>query len=145
MANGAAYAELDRALDGLRRLETLDHDAAKACADALFERTRQNIAAQRDPYDHPWRLSQSGAPVLVRAIRAIQMRVSGTRIEFSINEGAPELRHHIGNARGYYGGSEKLGGFRRALIPFSKLPGPFKTVIREVLMKRAAACFKRAA
>lgn len=164
MDNVHAFAELDLMLEAIRKTETVNEDAAKECADALRSKTASNIAAQRDPYDHPWPPTKDGAAALQNAMGAIDIHAKGTTIEFTVD--GPEARHHIGNARGYHGGSYKkvpkhaamwqataintganilTTGYRRALIPFASIPGPFKAIIRRVLESRVAKYFKEAA
>jgi hypothetical protein len=144
MANNAsAYAALDRIADALRMSEHLDEDVAKDVRGELESTIAGNIAAQRDPYGHAWQPAKDDLPLLVNAAKAVSVTRSGTTIAMTVT--GPEARHHIGNARGYHGGSAKLGGFRRTLIPFKSLPGPFIAVIRKVLQRRFALLFKEAA
>jgi hypothetical protein len=142
-SNASGFVALDAFCDKLRSCATLDHDAAEEVAEALEAKTRSNIAEQRDPYGHLWRPSSDENPMLVNAMGAISIDAVGTKITFHVS--GVEARHHVGSARGYHGGSAGLGGFRRSLIPFSKLPGPYKAIIREVLAKRFAQIFQEAA
>jgi hypothetical protein len=132
--NYAAYAELDAFLDRLRAVEGLTEDAAPDVAKAYKAKVRANVRAQVDPYGHPWKPGDSSAVVLEEADKAVSVRVQGTTIVLELS--GVEVRHHVGSARGYRGGSSNLGGFRRPIIPWKSLPGPFKTVTREVLEKR---------
>lgn len=132
--NSAFYAKLDAFTDRLRQCESLDEDAAKECAAALHAKVRSNVAAQVDPYGHAWPPGKQGQPVLVNAANAVTSEANGTTITMAVT--GPEAMHHVGSARGYHGGSAKLGGYRRPLIPWKSLPGPMKAVIREVLAKR---------
>jgi len=162
--NAAGYAALDDLLEKMRRVEDIEQSDTEACADALRAKTASNIAAQIDPYGHAWPPTKDGYPALVNAMNAIKIVAEKTTIKFSVD--GPEARHHIGNARGYHGGSYKqVGkhaqawqaakvaagvpmvntGYRRALIPFSQLPGPFKAIIRKVLIERFNRIFKEAA
>lgn len=152
--NAHSYAKLDALLD-LLRSERLEADDVEACRDAMEQKTRENIAAQVDPYGHAWRPGKEGHPVLQNAMSAISIEAQGTTIEFSVS--GPEAMHHVGSARGYHGGSGAdyrdqanlagagLGGFRRPLIPFSKLPGQFKAILRKVLFERLGDRLKEAA
>jgi len=139
MANSAAYQALDEWLDKLRASGHLNEDSAQEIAVEFKKQATSNIAAQVDPYGHPLHASKDGMPVLINADGAITCSARGTEITMTVE--GPEARHHIGNARGYHGGSSKLGGFRRPLIPFKTLPGPFKAVVRRVLTKRFVAIF----
>lgn len=138
--NASFYAKLDEFTDALRKSEQLDEDAAKEVADALHAKVASNCAAQIDVYGQPFEPGKGGQPVLVNAAKAVTSEAQGTTIKMTIS--GPEYLHHVGAARGYHGGSGKLGGFRRSIIPFKALPGPFKGVIREVLSKRFKAIFE---
>jgi len=138
--NAAAFAALDAFTEKLRRLESINEDAAKDVADGFKAKVEENVAAQVDPYGHAWQSSADGRAVLTHAAAAVQTRAVGTTITQTLT--GVETRHHVGSARGYHGGSAKLGGFRRAIIPFSKLPGPFVAVIRDRLSKRFNMIFK---
>jgi hypothetical protein len=152
--NAHSYAKLDALLD-LLRSEKLESDDVKACVDALTDKTVENIAAQKDPYGHAWRPGKDGHPVLQNAMQAISIEAHGTTIEFAVS--GPEALHHVGAAKGYRGGSgagykdqanlsgQALGGFRRPLIPFSKIPGEFKAILRKVLFGRLNSRLKEAA
>jgi len=156
--NAASYAELDEFLENMRRVETIQPEDTVAVVDALRSKTASNIAAQLDPYGHPWRPTKDGRPALQNAMQSIKIEADGTSIKFEV-EGV-EWRHHVGSARGYHGGSGAgytkaggeanlemagLGGFRRPLIPFSRIPGPFKAIIRTVLATRLGRVFRKAA
>ena len=141
--NHQAFVELHAYTDKLRRLVDITEDSAKEISKRFEARTAGNIAAQRDPYGHAWYPSKSGNPVLTNAMAAITFTVNGTTITMEV--GGVEAMHQVGSAKGYHGGSLKLGGFRRAMIPFSKLPGPFEADIREVLGKKFEQIFARAA
>lgn len=162
--NAYSYHRLDQFLDKLRQAEELDESATQECADALRAKISSNIASQLDPYGHPFPPATTGEPVLVNAMQAVRVEAKDTAIEFEVT--GPEARHHLGNARGYKGGSWKktpqhaklwqaaalargakahTTGMRRALIPFSKLPGPFQSIIRNVLAKRFRRIFKEVA
>ena len=93
-----------------------------------------NVAAQVDPYGHPWRPSPDGLPLLTNAAAAVTSEASGTSIKLTLT--GVEARHHFGSAKGYHGGSAKLGGFRRPIIPFKNLPGPFRAAARTALSRR---------
>lgn len=134
--NAHAFAELDAHLDRLRRLGDVCKVAAPGVRDALEAKVQSNIAANVDPYGHAWFPSRLGK-VLVNAAKAVALRVRGTAIEFEVT--GVEALHHVGSARGYHGGSAKLGGFRRQLIPFKGIPGPMKSEIGRVLMAKASA------
>lgn len=142
-SNATAFADLDGFLDQLRRLERIDHDAAKECAEALRAKIRANVAAQLDPWDHGWRPSQSGEPVLKGYADAVSINVQGTTISFAVN--GVEAMHQVGSARGYRGGSARLGGFRRPVIPFSDIPGPWRAVLRTTLSHRFNVIMSEAA
>lgn len=139
MGNAAAYQALDEWLDKLRASEHLNEDSAKEIAVEFKKQVRANVAAQVDPYGHPWPASKDGLPLLINAADAVECTANGTEITMTL-EGV-EARHHIGNARGYHGGSSKLGGFRRPIIPFKSLPGPFRGIVRKVLTRRFGAIF----
>ena len=156
--NHQAFVELHAYTDKLRRLVDITEDSAKEISKKFEARTAGNIAAQRDPYGHLWRPAKDGRALLTNAMAAIKFTVAGTTITIEI--GGVEAMHQVGSARGYYGGSgagyqkkqgeanlgkSSLGGFRRAQIPFSKLPGPFEQDIREVLGKKFDQIFARAA
>jgi hypothetical protein len=132
--NAAAFAKLDAYATFLRKLPELNHDAADEVAQEFQAKIESNVAAQVDPYGHPWRPGKDGEPVLVNAAKQVTTKASGTKITMTLD--GVEVLHHVGRARGYRGGSGKLGGFRRSIIPFSKLPGPFLAIIRRVLSKR---------
>jgi hypothetical protein len=134
--NTAAFAALDAHLEKLRRLEGLNEEAAKDVGKAFGEKVDRNVAAQVDPYGHAWPKSKTGEPVLQGAAEAVQVSAKGTEITLELT--GAEVKHHVGSARGYHGGSKKLGGFRRPIIPWKGLPGPFKAVCREVLEKHFA-------
>lgn len=138
--NSAAFAALDAQLERLRKVETLNEDCAHEVAEGFQQKVESNVGNQVDPYGHPWRPSQDGLPVLINAASHVTNKAAGTTITTILNDPV-DVRHHVGSARGYRGGSNKLGGFRRSIIPFSKLPGPFKAVIRETLTKKFAAIF----
>jgi hypothetical protein len=150
--NASSFARLDEFLDKMRASASLDKDAAADVCVALRKATSANIRAQRDPYGHAWRLSLNTDSILEDAMSAISITSEGTKIRFEVT--GPEAMHHVGSAKGYHGGSgagyhdqanlagERLGGYRRPLIPFSKIPGPFKTVIRDVLAKRFGEIFE---
>jgi hypothetical protein len=140
--NAHSYAKLDALLD-LLRTEKLESEDVDACVDALIDKTASNIAEQVDPYGHAWRPGRDGQQVLQNAMKAISVEAHGTTIEFSVT--GPEALHHVGSARGYRGGSKNLGGFRRPLIPFSKIPGEFKAILRKVLFARLGSRLKEAA
>ena len=140
--NAHSYAKLDALLEFLRN-EKLEPSDAEACIQPLKSQTAANIAAQVDPYGHAWQPGKDGQPVLQNAMGAIEITSSGTALEFSVS--GPEALHHVGSARGYHGGSSKLGGYRRVLIPFSKIPGPFKAIIGKVLQWRINARLEQAA
>jgi hypothetical protein len=131
--NASAYVALHEHMQHLRDVVDINEDVAKDVSKRFEKRIAANIASQRDPYGHLWQPSKLGQ-VLVDAMKSIAFKVSGTTIEIVVS--GVEALHHIGAARGYRGGSAKLGGFRRALIPFSKLPGPFKDDILDALQKR---------
>jgi hypothetical protein len=134
--NAQFYADLDGILDRLRAFEGLVKDAAPEVADALQAKVRENVANQVDPDGHPWPAPKDGSGrVLVNAAAAVTTKATGTTITQSVT--GPEALHHTGEARGYRGGSARLGGYRRPLIPWKNLPGPFKAVVRRVLMWRA--------
>ena len=141
--NHQAFVELHAYTDKLRRLVDITEDSAKEISKKFEARTAANIAAQRDPYDHLWRPAKDGRALLTNAMAAIAFALAGTTITIEI--GGPEALHQVGSAKGYHGGSLKLGGFRRAMIPFSKLPGPFEADIREVLKVKFETIFARAA
>ena len=132
--NSAGFNALDEELERLRALEHMNEDAAKDVAVGFKSKVVSNVAAQLDPYGHPWHESKDGLPLLVNAAQAVTSEADGTKVVMTVS--SIENRHHVGSAKGYRGGSSKLGGFRRPIIPFSKLPGPFKAVCREVLVKR---------
>jgi hypothetical protein len=138
----AEYYELDQMLTALRKLPQVCEVASKDVAKGFTKLVSKNIAAGVDPYGHPWLAAQDGLPMLVNADKAVTIEATGTKIEFQVS--GPEARHHVGSARGYRGGSKRLGGFRRPLIPWKTqdLPGPFKAVAREVLTKHANAIAK---
>lgn len=133
--NSAAFAALDEQLERLRKVESMNEDCAHDVAEGFQQKVEENVANQVDPYGHAWRTAKDGLPVLINAASHVTNVAKGTAIETSLNNPV-DVRHHVGSARGYRGGSGKLGGFRRSIIPFSKLPGPFKAVIRERLQKR---------
>jgi hypothetical protein len=153
-SNAHSYAKLDALLEFLRS-EKLEPGDAQACVAPLKSQTAANIAAQVDPYGHAWRPGKDGQPVLVNAMKAITIESSGTEITFSVT--GPEALHHVGSAKGYHGGSgagykdqanlggAMLGGFRRPLIPFLKIPGPFKQIIGKVLQRRLNDRLQKAA
>jgi hypothetical protein len=130
--NAQGFAALDAMLDSLRRVESLGKDSASDVADALHAKVEANVAAQQDAYGHDWFPSKLGA-VLKNAAAAVSCVAKGDKVVMVVS--GVEARHHVGSARGYRGGSAKLGGFRRSLIPFKSIPGPMKAVIREVLVK----------
>lgn len=132
--NASFYAALDKLLDDLRADETLCEDAAPEVAKELHAQIAKNVAAQVDPYGHPWPESKAGGPVLVNAAKAVSATTSGSTIILELT--GPEVRHHVGSAKGYHGGSAKLGGYRRPIIPWKSLPGPMKAVVRRVLKRR---------
>jgi hypothetical protein len=140
--NAHSYAKLDALLEFLRK-EKLEPGDAQACVAPLKSQTAANIAAQVDPYEHAWRPGKEGQPVLVNAMEAITIESEGTTLKFAVT--GPEALHHVGSAKGYHGGSAALGGFRRALIPFSKIPGPFKQIIGKVLRRRLNDRLEKAA
>lgn len=133
------FAALDAFLDKLRSLEDLNEDAAAEVAKAYKKKVRENVRAQVDPYGHPWEPGKSSAVVLEQADDAVSCVANGTTIEMTLT--GVEVMHHVGSARGYRGGSSSLGGYRRAIIPWKSLPGPFKAVTREVLAKRFGKIF----
>ncbi len=141
--NAHSYAKLDEFLDQLRKSEELNSDAAADVATALKGQISDNISLEVDPYGHPWPPTKNGKPALQRAMKAISVTAEGTVINFEVT--GVEARHHTGSAKGYHGGSKALGGYRRALIPFSKLPGPFKGIIRNVLARRFKNIWRDAA
>jgi hypothetical protein len=132
--NAAAFAKLDAQVAFLRKLPQINHDAAAEVAQEFQAKVENNVSSQVDPYGHPWRPSPDGLPLLVNAAKQVTMKAKGTEITMELT--GVEVRHHVGSARGYHGGSSKKGGFRRPIIPFSKLPGPFLAIIRRVLSKR---------
>jgi len=133
--NSAAFAALDAELELLEKVQTINEDCSRDVAEGFQQKVEENVANQVDPYGHAWPPGKDGRPVLINAASHVTNVAKGTTIETSLNN-AVDVRHHVGSARGYRGGSAKLGGFRRSIIPFSKLPGPFKGVIRERLQKR---------
>ena len=137
------FSSLDAFLETLRGLPALCEESAAEVAEEFKAETDRNIKAQRDPYGHLWYPSKDGLPVLLNAGEHVTTKATGTLIEIKLT--GVEVRHHIGNARGYRGGSAKLGGFRRAIIPYKTLPGPFKAVCRRVLERKYNANFRKAA
>lgn len=129
--NAAAFESLDRWQEFLQRLPHLAEEAAPLIADEFRKQTAENIAAGRNPYGDSWRPKKDGGRPLVKAMKAITVKVMGTVI-LIVLEGV-EAMHHIGNARGYHGGSGKQGGFRRTIIPTGAIPGPFRGRIRVAL------------
>lgn len=142
-SNSAAFAALDAQADRLRRLANINEDCTREVGEAFEAKIAANVAAQVDPYEHAWPPSKDGLPLLINAASHIKVRAVGTSVEIALDD--VEVRHHVGSAKGYHGGSSKLGGFRRAIIPFSKLPGPFKAIVREILTKHFGKIFKVAA
>lgn len=134
--NAHAYAQLDSMLDRLKRVEGLGKEAAPDVRDALEAKVAENVAANVDPYGHAWFPSKQGA-VLKNAAAAVSVVAKEGQVKMTVT--GPEVKHHVGSARGYHGGSAKLGGFRRALIPFKAIPGPFKAEIRRVLQEKFKA------
>jgi hypothetical protein len=135
MANRTQHlsrVQLDGLLDTLRRREDLvDTHAAKDVANAFMGLVRENVAANQDPYGHAWHPPPDGQPVLVHAADKVECTVEGTSITMTVS--GVERMHQVGSAKGYHGGSSAKGGFRRPIIPWSNLPGPFKAVARKVL------------
>ena len=138
-SNAAAFAELDGFLERLRSVPELPKKAAPEIAEKLDANIRSNIGTQNDIYGHAFVPSKDGYPVLVNAAEKVDTVVSGSRLSFRL-EGV-EAMHHVGSARGYRGGSARLGGFRRSIIPFSKIPGPWKAILRTVLQGKCAQWF----
>lgn len=138
--NSSAFAALDEQLERLQKLESINEDCSREVAEDFQQKVEENVANQVDPYGHAWQPGKDGLPVLINAASHVTNVAKGTTIETSLNDEI-HVRHHVGSARGYRGGSSKLGGFRRSIIPFKKLPGPFKAVIRERLQKRFGQIF----
>jgi hypothetical protein len=134
VSNAAAFAAMDRHLDFLRSLPNLARLAAPEVAAKCKELTDQHCAAGVDPYGQPWPASKDGRKVLRNAGAAVTLRAVGTVVYFTLS--GVEVMHHIGNARGYHGGSKKLGGFRRTIIPFRGFPQPFRAVTKGALEER---------
>jgi hypothetical protein len=129
--NAAAYEMMDRMLNKLRSIPGLAKESAPDIAKALKVEISKNISAQQDPYGHKWREGEDGGPVLKGALKAVDVRAVGSVIIIDLT--GPEVMHHLGSAKGYKGGSSKQGGFRRPIIPFTKLPGPMRQVTGKVL------------
>jgi len=132
--NPAAFEALDAHLERLKRVQGINEEAAPDIADGFEKLVRSNVAAQVDPYGHPFYPSKDGLPVLINAAEHVTTTAKGTTITQELT--GVEVRHQNGSAKGYHGGSLKLGGFRRPIIPFNKLPGPFKAVCRDKLQTR---------
>ena len=130
-SNASAFEALDRWMEFLQRVPELAEEAAPLIAKELETQLRENIAAGRNPYGDPWPLKKDGSKPLVNAMKAITVKAVGTVI-LIVLEGV-EVMHHVGNARGYHGGSVRQGGFRRTIIPTGELPGPFRGRIRSAL------------
>lgn len=129
--NAAAFAELDKIQRFLEAVPHLPEQAAPKVAEAFQKQTELNVAAGRNPYGDEWAPTKDGRAPLVNAVKAMTFKALGTVVQITL-EGV-EVMHHIGNARGYRGGSKKLGGFRRTLIPTGALPGMFRGAIRTKL------------
>ena len=133
-SNASAFAALDAHLDRLRRIPDLVRQSTPDVSSALKRKLDDNVARGVDPYGAPLRPTKDGRQPLKNAGARIAVRPVGTTVLVELT--GDEVRHHVGSARGYHGGSAKLGGFRRPLIPWRGLPGPIKAVIREVLDRR---------
>ncbi len=133
--NAPAFAQLDAFLERLRSIPNLAKEAAPAVAEAYQDKIEENISREVDPYGQSWPPRVSGeGPLLVNAAQKISTRALESTIVTTLDD--PILvMHHVGSARGYRGGSARLGGKRRPLIPWKGLPGPLKAVTREVLSR----------
>ena len=146
--NSAGFEALDAQQEKLRQLGDINSAATPEVAREFEGKVVSNVAAQLDPYGHPWHPSPDGLPLLVNAAQHVTSEARGTTVTMTVS--GVENRHHVGSAKGYHGGSgagynkaggesnlsrKALGGFRRPIIPFSKLPGPFKDICRTVLVK----------
>ena len=137
--NSNAFAALDAFAERLRAIPDLAEEAAPKIAELLKEAIAENIAAQRNPYGDTFAPRKpdrryDGKPMFANAMKAIEVKARGTVILITLD--GVEAMHHIGNAKGYKGGSKKLGGYRRTLIPTGQLPGPFRGVIRATLAEK---------
>jgi|WetSurMetagenome_2_1015567.scaffolds.fasta_scaffold589661_2 hypothetical protein len=139
-SNASAFAALDGFLERLRSVPDLPKKAAPEVAEKLDANIASNVASQNDIYGHPFRPSQDGYPVLIHAAEKVQTTVNGSRLKFRLD--GVEAMHQVGSARGYRGGSARLGGFRRPVIPFAKIPGPWKAILRTVLQSKCAQWFR---
>jgi hypothetical protein len=125
---------IDRMLERLRALKNLAKTSASDVVSAIKKEIASNVAKQTDPWHRGWKPGLQGAPILTHAAAHVRVDSTGTVVQITL-EGI-EARHHIGTARGYHGGSGKLGGFRRNIIPpGGAIPGPMRIVIADELKK----------
>lgn len=139
-SNASAFAALDAEMERLRRLPDVPKLAAPNVAKSFDRNIHQNVAAQQDIYGHAFHPAQDGRNVLTHGADAVAIDVQGTKVVVRL-EGI-EAMHQVGSARGYRGGSARLGGFRRPLIPFGKIPGPWKGILREELQGACVAVMR---
>lgn len=99
-------AALDTMIARLRAMPDVRARVAKHMAESLSATIRENIAAQRDPNGASWPATESGAPALQGAAKALAVSVSENGVSFRFGE--PYSLHHFGAVR---------GGKRRKLLP----------------------------
>src|SRR4051812_42441468 len=92
--NTAAFARLQKAIDKLRRLGALPDQVAADAVEPFRAMMLDNIAAQRAPSGKPWPSSVSGAPVLLKAGKALKVTSRGPVLQATLT--GPEARHHLG-------------------------------------------------
>jgi hypothetical protein len=139
--NAAGFAAMDQILDQLRAIGGLAESGAPMVAEKIRELCIENVRAQRNPYGDAWTPARDGRRMFVGIAGAITARAIGTVAMIRLS--GVEVMHHIGNARGYHGGSARLGGFRRNMIPISGLPRSFRHGIKDVLEERFQHLVKR--
>lgn len=125
--NGAAFAALDAAIRGARKLGNIAKDVAPAVARELRTELLANIAAQRGPDGKAWPPGAGGKPVLQGAGKALDVRAVGTVVVAALT--GPEALHHMGAAR---------GGIARPILPTTRIPAPVTAAIARVVAQHAA-------
>jgi hypothetical protein len=129
--NNAGFAALDKMLATLRAVPQLAQTAAPDCARAVAGAIGEQVEVGTDPYGKQWKPTQDGKAPLRNAAGAVSVIANGSRLVIEVS--GVEALHHSGAARGYHGGSTRLGGFRREIIPKREIPPRMRGVLRIAL------------
>lgn len=111
MSNSNAMAALRARIVQIRTISAAIPRVATTAVGEVRSIIAANVAAQRGPDGQPWPSSVDGQPVLVGAMKHVDVRAVGSTIVVTVD--GTENRHHTGRVR---------GGKRRDIIPSRAMP-----------------------